>query len=71
MTSKVEAEVAGTVWKVLATPGTTVEADDPIVILESMKMEIPVAAPRRCQVTALLVAEGDLVAEGQAIAEIA
>lgn len=71
MTSKVEAEVAGTVWKVLAIPGTTVEADDPIVILESMKMEIPVVAPRRCQVTALLVAEGDLVAEGQAIAEIA
>jgi biotin carboxyl carrier protein len=71
MTSKVEAEVAGTVWKVLATPGTTVEADDPIVILESMKMEIPVFAPRRCQVTAVLVAEGDLVAEGQAIAEIA
>ena len=40
----VRSELAGSVWKVEAVPGTNLEEDDTIVILESMKMEIPIAA---------------------------
>ncbi|MDX5366672.1 MAG: acetyl-CoA carboxylase biotin carboxyl carrier protein subunit [Alphaproteobacteria bacterium] len=44
------------------------DEDDPILILESMKMEIPVAAPFDCILVELLVAEEDTVAEGQPVA---
>lgn len=70
MATKIPAEVSGTVWKILAPVGTAVEADDTIVILESMKMEIPVAAPRAGRVAKLAVAEGEAVTEGQIIAEL-
>jgi len=60
-------DVAGKVWKVAAPPGTRVARDDPVVILESMKMEIPVAAPRDGTITELRVREGDAVAEGDVI----
>jgi acetyl-CoA carboxylase biotin carboxyl carrier protein len=66
---KIETEVAGKVWKIISSPGTSVEADDTIIIVESMKMEIPVSAPRRGKVLRILVAEGDTLREGQAIAD--
>lgn len=65
---KVVTEVTGKVWQIAAAPGDKVSEDDPVVILESMKMEIPVAAPRDGVVKEILVAEGDMVEEDQAVA---
>ena len=65
---KVIAEVAGKVWKIEAQPGATLAADDVILILESMKMEIPVVAPAAGKLLELLVKEGDMVNEGDAVA---
>lgn len=66
--SEVRSEIAGKVWKVEAKPGDRIDEDDPIIILESMKMEIPVSAPFDCVVKEILVAEEDAVAEGQIVA---
>lgn len=66
----VKTEVAGKVWKIVAQEGATVAADEEILILESMKMEIPVAAPSAGVLKALKVAEGDAVAEDQVVAVI-
>lgn len=63
-------EIAGKVWKISAEPGTELEEDDDVLILESMKMEIPVPAPAAGKLVELLVSEGDDVAEGQAVAVI-
>ncbi len=68
--SKVASEITGKVWKIVAAPGTQLAEDEPILILESMKMEIPVSAPLDCKVVEILVAEGDTVSEGQAVALI-
>jgi biotin carboxyl carrier protein len=67
---KVVTEVAGKVWKVAVQPGAQLAAEDTILIMESMKMEIPVVAPRACRLRALLVKEGDALNEGDAVAEI-
>ena len=56
---ELETPVTGVVWKVIAEPGTKVGAGDPVVIMESMKMEIPVEAPADGTVTEVLVAKGD------------
>jgi biotin carboxyl carrier protein len=66
--TEVKAELVGNVWKVVAAAGDDVEEDDVLVILESMKMEIPVTAPRRGKVKELRVNEGDVVKEGQVVA---
>jgi biotin carboxyl carrier protein len=60
-----QSEVTGTVWKIEVREGDAVVADQALVILESMKMEIPVSAPAAATVLRLLVAEGEPVAEGQ------
>ena len=65
---KVVAEVAGKVWKIEAQPGATLAADDVILILESMKMEIPVVAPAAGKLLELLVKEGEMVNEGDTVA---
>ena len=62
------AEVAGTVWKILVAVGDRVDAEQEVMILESVKMEIPAQAPRAGVVQSLLVAEGEAVSEGQALA---
>ena len=67
---KVEAIVSGKVWKIEKQVGEAVEAGEPIMILESMKMEIPVEAPASGRVASLAVAEGDSVAEGQSVATL-
>ena len=56
---ELETPVTGVVWKVMAGPGARVAAGDPVVIMESMKMEIPVEAPADGTITEILVAEGD------------
>ncbi len=66
----VVAEITGKVWKIEAEIGEKMEEDDAIVILESMKMEIPVSAPEDGTVSEILVKEGDAIAEGQLIARI-
>ena len=67
---QVLSEVSGSVWKIEAASGAEVGADDTILIIESMKMEIPVAAPRAGKVVEIRVAEGDPVKEGQVVAVI-
>jgi acetyl-CoA carboxylase biotin carboxyl carrier protein len=64
-TQTIRSEITGTVWKIVVQPGTALQADDTIMILESMKMEIPVVAPEDGRVLELLVAEGAAVREGQ------
>ncbi|MGE0798623.1 MAG: acetyl-CoA carboxylase biotin carboxyl carrier protein subunit [Lautropia sp.] len=64
----VKSEITGKVWKVLCPVGTQVGEEEPILIIESMKMEIPVIAPAAGTVARLLVGEGDDVAEGQEVA---
>ncbi len=68
--STVKTEITGKVWKVTAEKGQRLSEDEPIVILESMKMEIPVPAPLDCTVIEILVKEGDTVTEGDVIAHI-
>lgn len=68
--AEVRAEMVANVWKVLVSEGDHVDDGDTLVILESMKMEIPVLAEDSGTVTKLLVAEGDVVQEDDLIAEI-
>jgi acetyl-CoA carboxylase biotin carboxyl carrier protein len=68
--AEIRAEMVANVWKVVAAQGDHVDDGDTLVILESMKMEIPVLADAPGTVTALHVAEGDIVQEGDLIAEI-
>jgi biotin carboxyl carrier protein len=58
------AEIAGNVWKVLVAVGQRVEAEEEVITLESMKMEIPVLAPAAGTIAELKVQEGDQVTEG-------
>ena len=66
----VVAEMVANVWKVVAAPGATVSAGDPLVILESMKMEIPVESPLDGTVKEIPVLEGGVVQEGDVIAVV-
>lgn len=61
---------AGKVWKVVQKAGAQVKRGDSIVILEAMKMEIPVVAPEDGTIGEILVAEGEAVESGQAVATI-
>ncbi len=66
--AEVKSEMVGTVWKIVVAVGDTVEADDTLVILESMKMEIPVDTPIGGTVKEILTKEGDVVQEGDVVA---
>ena len=70
MAEHVRAEMVANVWKVVASPGDTVAAGDTLVILESMKMEIPVLAEEGGVLAELAVNEGDVVQEGDLIARL-
>ena len=63
----VKAELVGNVWKITANPGDEVVEDDVLMILESMKMEISVTAPRAGKVKEIRVKETDVVKEGQVL----
>ncbi|MEN9314879.1 MAG: hypothetical protein RIS35_1272 [Pseudomonadota bacterium] len=67
---KVEAIVSGKVWKIEKQVGEAVEAGEAILILESMKMEIPIEAPVAGKVGSIAFAEGDSVTEGQIVATV-
>ena len=66
----IQSEVSGTVWKIKKTVADVVEEDDVILILESMKMEIPVVAPVSGTISEMLVEEGATVEEEQRLAKI-
>ena len=66
-TIQIKAEVSGSVWKIITAVGETVEPGGTLMILESMKMEIPVLAPKKGRIAELRVSEGDSVAEGQIV----
>jgi acetyl-CoA carboxylase biotin carboxyl carrier protein len=68
--TEVKPELVGNVWKIEAKPGDQVEEDDILLILESMKMEIPVVAPVAGTVKEILVEEAQVVKEGQVLAVI-
>jgi len=72
MANKIEvvSDVAGKVWKIETKVGDALAAEDTIMILESMKMEIPVETEQAGKLVELLVAEGDPVDEGQPVAVI-
>jgi acetyl-CoA carboxylase biotin carboxyl carrier protein len=67
----VRTEVAGSVWKVEVTVGQSVAAGDALVIVESMKMEIPVESPVAGTVAEIRVAQGERVAEGAVVVTLA
>jgi acetyl-CoA carboxylase biotin carboxyl carrier protein len=68
--AEVRSEMVANVWKVVAAAGDTVAIGDPLVILESMKMEIPVEAPQGGTLKEVRVEEGMVVQEGDVIAVI-
>jgi biotin carboxyl carrier protein len=70
MAEEVRAQITGVVFQVVAKAGDRVAAGDPILILESMKMEIPVEAPRAGVVQAVRVSEGETVQEGDILATL-
>jgi len=65
-----KAELTGNLWKILVREGQSVAAEETLMILESMKMEIPVTAPRGGTVIRIAVREGDTVQEGQLLAQL-
>jgi len=67
---RVESEVTGSVWKVVVDVGDAVSAGDVLLILESMKMEIPLESPVAGHVAELLVRPQDTVEEGQILVVI-
>ena len=70
MVTEVKAELVGNLWKIVVELGQVVEEDDTLMILEFMKMEIPITAPTGGTVTDILVSEGVVVQEGQTVAVI-
>jgi acetyl-CoA carboxylase biotin carboxyl carrier protein len=68
---EIKAELVGTVWKVLVRPGDAVSEDQELMVLESMKMEIPVVAPRAGTVQEVRVRETEVVAENQVLVVLA
>ena len=66
----IKAHITGTVWKVEVEIGEEIEEEDVVMILESMKMEMPVEAPADGTITEILVKPEDAVQEGQVVARM-
>lgn len=66
----VKSEIAGNVWKIQLKTGDRVDVDGEIMILESMKMEIPVLSPKAGVIKEIRVSEGEAIGEGQLVAVI-
>ena len=65
---RVESEVTGVVCRIEAQPGQAIAAGATLLLVESMKMEIPICAERDGTVAEILVAEGEMVSDGQVVA---
>jgi acetyl-CoA carboxylase biotin carboxyl carrier protein len=70
MATDIRAHITGTVWKIEKRVGDAVSEGDTVVILESMKMEMPVEAPASGKIASIKVAEGQPVDEGAVVATI-
>ena len=68
--AQVKAHITGTVWKIEVKVGDAVAEGQTVVVLESMKMEMPVESPSAGQVSAVLVKEGQSVEEGAPLVEL-
>ena len=68
--AQVEAHITGTVWKIEVAVGDSIEEGDTVVILESMKMEMPVESEEYGTVSAILVEEGQAVSEGDPLVQL-
>ena len=68
MPEDVKAHITGVVFQITSKAGDKVAAGDPVIVLESMKMEIPVEAPRAGVVREIRVAEGQTVQDGEIVA---
>jgi acetyl-CoA carboxylase biotin carboxyl carrier protein len=68
MAEDVKAHITGVVFQITSKVGDSVAEGDPVMVLESMKMEIPVEAPRAGKVKEIKVAEGQTVQEGDTVA---
>ena len=71
MATDVEAQITGNVWKIQVAVGDAVAEGDELVILESMKMEIPVESPAAGKVAEIRVNEGDSIEEGAVLLVLA
>ncbi len=67
MALEVQTQMTGSVWKIVVEVGQQVEEDQELIILESMKMEIPIVAPEDGVVKQILVKENDFVSEGDVV----
>ena len=70
MATSVNAHITGTVWKIEVKVGDTVTEGQTVVILESMKMEMPVESPAEGRVVSILIKEGQSVEEGAPLVEL-
>ena len=68
MPEDIKAHITGVVFQIVARPGDAVAEGDPVIVLESMKMEIPVESPRSGRVHSVPVQEGQTVQEGEVVA---
>ena len=66
----INSEITGTIWKIEVQPGDTVAEEDVLIIIESMKMDIPVLAPEGGTVSEILVKEEEPIKEGQLLARM-
>lgn len=66
----IKAHITGTVWKIEAAVGDVLDEDDVVMILESMKMEMPIESPADGKILTITVAEGEPVQEGQVVATL-
>ena len=64
----VESEMSGSIWKILVKVGAAVSEGDTLMIIEAMKMEIPVVSSESGRVAEIIVKEGDQVTDGDAVA---
>jgi len=69
-TIELKTDITGSVWKVLKQPGDRVDEEEPVLIMESMKMEVPVMATEAGVVREIFVKEGDIVSDGTVVARI-
>lgn len=69
-TIDLKTDITGSVWKLVKAPGDAVAEDEPIIILESMKMEIPIASPEAGVIREILVKEGDIVSDGAVVIRV-
>jgi acetyl-CoA carboxylase biotin carboxyl carrier protein len=69
-TIELKTDITGSVWKVLKQPGDSIGEEEPLLIMESMKMEVPVISPDAGVVREILVKEGDIVSDGTVVARV-